>query len=450
LFFIALIVSVAAFDKAVLKSGLQSAEGQIKLFNNWVNVEHKHFSGAEKSFRFRIFREHLKEIVEINDAQEDYELDANFMSGLTDEEQQQWYGINITAFPAAPSDEEPAPLLSMPSSGSKLWREENKITAVKNQGGCGSCWAFAGTAAFEGHYAIKSGGLKRFAEQEPLDCTYEGQSHNGCKGGWYWEAYDRVLKKNQHWALEKDYPYTAKDGRCQVSNKPNGMKAAQMVKTVRPRKSSMDGSLVQALNEGPVAMAFEIKGGFNYYKKGVLTINNCGSTPHHAMAVTGYTPEFFEIKNSWGGGWGDRGYVRFSRKVQNMCGISNWLAYPQLKKTGNDDSDAVDPTEGGDDSSCADKNDRCKEWADRGECKDSWQYMGENCKKSCNICGCSDAVSDCARWQKDGHCSDNFSGFMKVMCRKACGICKDDGGDKKCPDALVWCNGGCNHEHFCH
>ena len=88
------------------------------------------------------------------------------------------------------------------------------------------------------------------------------------------------------------------------------MKAAQMVRTVRPRKSSRDGSLVQALNVGPVAMAFEIKGGFNYYKKGVLTVKNCGRTPHHAMAVTGYTPEFFEIKNSWGSGWGDRGYVR--------------------------------------------------------------------------------------------------------------------------------------------
>ena len=88
------------------------------------------------------------------------------------------------------------------------------------------------------------------------------------------------------------------------------MVAAKMVKTVRPGKSRGDASLVQALNEGPVAMAFEIKGGFSYYKKGVLSVRNCGSTPHHAMGVTGYTPEFFEIKNSWGSNWGDRGYVR--------------------------------------------------------------------------------------------------------------------------------------------
>ena len=50
-----------------------------------------------------------------------------------------------------------------------------KVTPVKHQGQCGSCWTFAGIAAFEGHYAIKTGGLKRFAEQEFLDCTYEGE-----------------------------------------------------------------------------------------------------------------------------------------------------------------------------------------------------------------------------------------------------------------------------------
>ena len=79
-------------------------------------------------------------------------------------------------------------------------------------------------------------------------------------------------------------------------------------------------------------MAFEIKGGFNYYKSGVLSINNCGRTPHHAMAVTGYTPDFWEIKNSWGSRWGDQGYVRFDRKINNMCGVSTWNAYPKLSK----------------------------------------------------------------------------------------------------------------------
>ena len=94
------------------------------------------------------------------------------------------------------------------------------------------------------------------------------------------------------------------------SNLSSGMIAAKMLETVKPPRSANDASLVAALNEGPVAMAFEIKGGFGYYKKGILSVQNCGRIPHHAMGVTGYTPEFFEIKNSWGSSWGDGGYVK--------------------------------------------------------------------------------------------------------------------------------------------
>jgi len=202
-------------------------------------------------------------------------------------------------------------------------------------------------------------------------------------------------------------------------------------------------------------MAFEIKGGFSYYKKGVLSVRNCGSTPHHAMGVTGYTPEFFEIKNSWGAHWGDGGYVRFDRKIENMCGISNWLAYPRLKKTG-DDSDDVVPTEddGGDDG-CVDKNERCDEWAKRGECKDNYRYMGLNCPKACGICGCNDAPSlaeRCPGWKDKNYCKAGYVTFMKYMCKKTCGHCEgdDEGDDNKCPEGLKFCNGECQHEHLCH
>jgi len=420
------------------------------LFKQWTENEHADYSAKEKSFRFRVFRKHLQEIVAINEAQDMYELDANFMAGLTEEEQQQWYGINITALPAPVEEADESALQSHgPLASSKLWREEGKVTPVKNQKSCGSCWTFGGMVAFEGHYAIKTGGLKTFAEQEFLDCVYEGQ-RDGCQGGWYWLAFD-MLKRTQHLSLAKDYPYVARDGRCQTKSKPNGMIAAQVVETVRPRRSRNDGSLVQALNEGPVAMAFEIKGGFSYYKKGVLSVRNCGSTPHHAMGVTGYTDAFFEIKNSWGSTWGDRGYVRFDRRIENMCGISNWLAYPKLRKTGDDDDD-VTPTKDDDkDDTCVDKHERCKEWADRGECKNNYRYMGPHCAKSCGICGCNDGFpEDCGRWKDSGYCEKSYTTFMKLMCKKTCGLCTDDKDDKKCPDGLKFCDGKCQHEHFCH
>jgi len=397
IFFLTLLVTASAFDKDVLRSGLQSTEGQLKLFRNWMVDEHASYSPREQNFRFRVFRKHLKEIVETNDAQDQFELDANFMAALTEEEQKQWHGINITARPAEILVDD-SPILTMPASGSKLWREEGKVTPVQNQGGCGSCWAFAGIASFEGHYAIKTGGLKRFSEQQFVDCTYENENWDGCNGGWYWEAYDNVVKAHQHLALAKDYTYTARDSTCRVSSKPNGMTAASFTRTARPARSGQDSNLVQALQQGPVAMAFEINGGFSYYKTGVLSIRNCGSTPHHAMAVTGYTPEFFEIKNSWGSRWGDQGYVRFDRKITNMCGISNWNAYPVLKKTGDDDDD-VTPTDGGDDgddnADCTDVNSDCAKWTDYCESNGWVDYMQKYCAKTCNYC-CPSGTVRCA------------------------------------------------------
>jgi len=327
--FTLLIATAAAFDKDTLSTGLRSSEGQVRLFNKWMSESGEAYGLAEKNFRFRIFRENLKFIVAENEAQEGYTLDANFMAALTPEEQKQYYGINITALPVEEDFEAPYPLPDddeAPTSGSKLWREEGKVAAVQNQGSCGSCWAFAGIAATEGHYAIATNDLKKFSEQEFVDCAYT--SRDGCNGGWYWDAYNRVLSK-QRLALLSDYRYTARSGRCQGDSKPNGLTGVKFTGTA---KTSGDSALAAGLSKGPVAMAFEIKGGFNYYKSGVLSIHNCGRTPHHAMAVTGYTPEFWEIKNSWGSRWGDQGYVRFSRKINNMCGVSTWNAYPKLSK----------------------------------------------------------------------------------------------------------------------
>lgn len=335
-------------------------------------------------------------------------------------------------------------------------RTKGKVGPIKNQGGCGSCWTFAGTASFEGHYAIKTGGLKRFSEQEMLDCTYEkldvfGNNVDGCDGGWYWHAFD-MIKMTQHFSLETDYPYKAKDYRCNLSNKKNGMIAAQSLGTARPKKSRNDASLVTALNVGPVSMAFEIKGGFSYYKKGILSVRNCGDTPHHAMAVTGYSPDWFQVKNSWGSHWGDNGFVKFDRKIENMCGISNWLAYPLLKKTGDDVNPDPSPTDGpAPDPNCQDKIDRCDEWAarDPSECTEKFSWMGDNCKKACGLCGCSDssATTKCAEWKGKGYCTHvRYRNFMKTICPATCGHCQAD----QCPDGLKFCGGKCQHEHFCH
>jgi len=410
LFFIVLIVSAQAWDKSEMARDLQSAEGQVKLFSQLMTAEGLDYPAAEKGMRFRNFRKSLKEVVKVNAEQDSFETTVNFMSPLTEEEKQQYYGINITAHPVGEWNEEPGQgsqgLMAGLQAGSADWKSKGAVTAVKNQGSCGSCWTFAGIASFEGHYKVKAGALKRFAEQEFLDCTYS--TNKGCKGGWYWEAYDNTVAKTQHLATSADYPYNARDGACRTRSTRNGMTHAKCSGTYRVRRGS-DASLATALNSGPVAMAFEIKHPFSQYKTGYLKIYSCGGTPHHAMAVVGYTSSYWDIKNSWGAHWGDRGYVKFDRRVNNMCGISNWAAYPKLTATGTDNS----ADDGGSDDGAA----------------------------------CSDKSSDCPTWARSGYCKRTYVAYMKENCKKSCGLC---GGDSRCSAGLTYCGGKCQHEHLCH
>jgi len=473
LMLVCLIVGALALDPRELEQGLKSAEGQVKLFSSWMKQEHNHYSSSqEKSFRFRVFRGHLKEIVATNSAQGMYTLDVNFMAGLTKEEQQQYYGINASLPSSYESDYDGRIMSGGLSEASAIdWRAKGKVGPVKNQGGCGSCWTFGGTAAFEGHYAIQTGSLQRFAEQELLDCTYEKLhmygAHDGCNGGWYWHGFD-MIKMTQHFSLEKDYPYKAKDNKCDLSNKKNGMVGVESWGKIRPRRSKNDGSLVTALNMGPVSMAFEVKGGMQYYQEGILSIENCGANPHHAMAVTGYTADYFQIKNSWGASWGDHGYVKFDRKIENMCGISNWLSYPILQKS-DDKPDPTDaptvaptdkPTDGPTHAPTIDPYPDCQDETTRcagkvGDCTNiHYQWMAQYCKKTCGLCGCNDSkwFTKCAEWKEQGYCEKGYhsfmnTAFMKIICPATCGHCQ---ADKKCPDGLTFCGGKCQHEHFCH
>ena len=91
------------------------------------------------------------------------------------------------------------------------WREQGYVTTPPgNQGHCGACWAFASIGAVEGQYFKKTNELKKFSEQELVDCTYA--RHNGCMGGYQGHAFD-FIKKNGI-ALLEDYPFTAKKGEC--------------------------------------------------------------------------------------------------------------------------------------------------------------------------------------------------------------------------------------------
>ncbi|KAH7715937.1 cathepsin L-like cysteine proteinase [Aphelenchoides avenae] len=195
------------------------------------------------------------------------------------------------------------------------YRSLGWVTPVKNQGGCGSCWAHAAIAAQEvvhKRYNLKAYDL---SEQMLVDCNRPPNS--GCSGGWTDYALDYVMTKGVQ--FETSYPYTARDQSCYS---PGGT-----IKGINYMYLSGENDISTYLYyNGPTAFYFRVPASFQWYSGGVFDVSDCTNNiiGLHEMLIVGYTPSYWIVKNSWGTGFGDQGYVYYARG-KNLCGISNQM-----------------------------------------------------------------------------------------------------------------------------
>lgn len=309
----------SSYKEALNENSLMPEEEFLAYKTGMLSVDKGYFTGFVDTGNRTLTPAEQRRLQEIYD-----ELDRWFDWG-------DWWPWNWFSPPSPP------PLPPAPQSFDA--RQQGWVTPVRNQGSCGSCAAFAALAAAEVCMAKAGRRSLDISEQQALDCGYGQDGAAGCQGA-SCQSYANWMKNHMSsggkLSSENQYPYQASNtnNQCQQRQTTSlGTRVSEVIYDPECNESRMMklvakyGAVVTGLNG-------EAGGGIQSYSSGIFT--GCSNNAiNHAVTVVGYGPNYWIVKNSWGTGWGEQGYIKI-KKGSRMCGIGSICVAMDCSKSNRD------------------------------------------------------------------------------------------------------------------
>jgi len=308
---------IAAASAATLNGDVLSA------FSDFQKTYGKTYTDDEFPMRLAIFNDNLERANKLN--AEQVLLGGDPVHGVTkfmDLSQEEFRSMYANYVPMNTTVQRPFLALDGPIGDSVDWRTKGAVTKVKDQGQCGSCWAFSATEAIESYFFLKAGKLVELSPQQITSCD---KVDGGCNGGWPYRAYNYV-KGAGGMETSADYPYTSGSGSTGVCK----FNAAKVVAGTKPAAytsiQKSETQLQAALNNGPPSVCVAADA-FQTYRSGIL--KSCPGSIDHCVQAVGYdsTGNYWIVRNSWGTNWGEQGYIRIEMG-KNLCQINQDATFP--------------------------------------------------------------------------------------------------------------------------
>jgi cathepsin L len=341
-------------------------------------VEEKTKKKKSKDERKKLFKQKMKGINKFNKkSNPSFCQGPNQFTAMEDEEIQMM--LKTTVIP----DDESIPVIKSAPLVEGLPAEVDHSTAtgpVENQGSCGSCWAFAASHTLTGSLVSlgKQSTPTQYSEEQLVDCSKDGGSGDGCQGGYMDIAWDYL--KTHEFKTDAQYPYVGSKSECSATDAGSNFLVSGWART--SSFGTVDNEATQTqLAKQPLALAMYVTGTFMQYNGGIYdNTADCATIAsnavNHGMVIVGYGEEngvpYWKIKNSWGGSWGEGGFVRVKRGI-NLCNCEIDNMFPILVEGGEEGAPVPPPPAPV--NTCVDEAKQCANYGSEA-CRND-EYQGD-------------------------------------------------------------------------